>query len=821
MIGSALVVCCINKNIVPCNLLRIPVRYLTMALPVPGAKSTRKEDLSSLLFEAIARERGEAAAATVVPACRAFQELRGIASEPPTTAEVRKGLLAYLAALNFLKKDVGLAEPLDKELLWVNAFDAESSTTSTSLDLDHVCVLFNLGVCEAALGVSQYRQRDASPNSLGRGAAHFTYAASAFRCAASIPVPGGSSAATADLSPECLDACEQMMLGNAQHLRYVQATMEDPDSKFYHNINARFAAGAAHYYRRAAEKCLDPRLVNTTVRAGIGAPCASLAGYFSAIAELSQAKICEKHCKMSEQLARLINVRRELDKAIRNTAKVNTTRLLYLEPVKAALVANTTELDEELKELQIKADKENIHVYFGVDPDKTTKPIAMREAVPNDITEVIKTTALDRRLDSFKNLPDASASELSGISSRYASLVAQTVGASVASLTTASAHLRETMVQAESALHAAVSSKPSAPRPGGKGTSKEDEAAIASVRAAKEGGGLVGLKESYSNALRLAQDTRTAIRNIESTLGAEEAEDRDMRSRIHLARPDSRTAAGMFHSKLVQSKADVEKAHNADEVVDAQIKHHEIALAALDKLDISELNQPVNKPGRVDGPGAGGVNVNVAIDELRLLLGQCRHLLADASSLGQELEQKRHLENPIAATARLSGRSGGGEVEALVHSTYGPLTARVDGMVSELDARVADVARARTRLSAATSGSAAAPDRRVELAYRHQAAALKFDELASFLADGVRFYTNEQTALARLAAEVTTWVQARRQEAASFASQPPPPPYYGQQPPPPYGMHAPYHGAYAQPYHQQPPHGYWPGTQPPHDPRQH
>ncbi len=388
-----------------------------MALPVPGAKATRKEDVSSLLFKAIAREHGEAAAATVLRPCQAFHELRGAASEPPTTPQIRKGLLTYLAALNFLKKDVGFSEPLDKELFWVNAFDTESSSTSTSLDLDYVSILFNLGVCEAFLAIAEYRQRQATPDSLSRGAAHFAYAASAFRHAASIPFPGGSLSATADLSPECLDACSQLMLGNAQHLQYLQATMGDPEGKYYHNINARFAASAAHYYRLAAEKCVDPRLVNTSVCAAIGAPSEALAGYFSALAEISQAKICAKHCKMSEQLARLLNARRELDKAICSSARVDATRLLYLKPVKASLVTKTKELDEELKEMQKKSDQENIYVYYGVDPDKTTTPIAIRKAVPNDIADVIKRTKVDDRMLPFKNLLNAPSPGLSGTNS--------------------------------------------------------------------------------------------------------------------------------------------------------------------------------------------------------------------------------------------------------------------------------------------------------------------------------------------------------------------------------------------------------------------
>jgi len=160
---------------------------------------------------------------------------------------------------------------------------------------------------------------------------------------------------------------------------------------------------------------------------------------------------------------------------------------------------------------------------------------------------------------------------------------------------------------------------------------------------------------------------------------------------------------------------------------------------------------------------------------------------------------------------------------------------------------VTEIGQSRSALSLAlSSASGPAPQksggddgsrmRHVEVAYRHQAAALKFEELRSFLADGKRFYTNEQTALARLASDVAAFVATRHAEAVNLGlhhpHQPPPPPgmppgYYSQ-PPPPYGMHQPYQGAYNAPYQPPPPHqhqppqnNYWPGAQPPHDPRSH
>lgn len=811
-------------------------------LPFPGAKSTRREDISNLVFEAIARERGEATAALTVPACRALQELRTAASEPPTTAEVRKRILSYLAALKFFKREIALSAPLDNELAWVSAFEANASCTAPSLDLDYISSLFNLAVCEASLGVSDFRQHELSPAALSRAAKHFAAAASAFRLAAAVPTPGGHARTTVDLTPECLDACEQLMLGNAQQCMYVQASRENPSGNFYHKINALFAAGAAHYYSRAADICGDPRLSSTAVNAAVGAPAAALAGYHTAIAEISQAHICDKHCRMSEKLARLRNARIALDRAKEKANSIHAGTLQYLRPVQAALLTKITELDTTLKELQESTDLENKHVYFGLDPDKTTAPIAIREAISNDIAPVIEKTPVDERLTPLSDLPNDTESNLRGVSSRYAAVVVSTVGAQLASLSTASAHLRETVVQAESALDASQSSSAAQmKRPTiTPEVNADDEKAVEDVRKAKESGGWASIKESYSQAIELAQGTKAAIAKIEETLAAEEDEDRHLRSRVAISRPDSKTVAASFLSKIAQSKSDVGKAASADEVVDLQLKHHEPALRALDALDISELAPSISKHKANAFLAAGAPPADVAMGRLRTLLSSAQRMLLDSSALQQELDQKRHLENPIAATARiLPGPQEPAQLQSLVQATYGPLCGRGDALSARMRDSARDIARARTALSATGSAAgeldlaAESARRRVDVAYRHHAAALKHEELRVFLADGMRFYTREQKALASLAADVNAFAAARSAEAARLGAHasyaPPHHPQYHVPPPPGYGMQPQYHGAYNAPYapaplhapHQPPPPPYWQGAQPPHDPRAH
>lgn len=795
--------------------------------PYPGAKSTRKEDVSNLIFEAIARERGEAAAAMVVPACRALQKMRNAVSEPPTTRETGVKLIAYLGALNFVKKEAKLNSALDKELLWVSAVDANDTCVSKSLDLDYICTLFNLAHCEATIAVSEYRQREVSANALARAAKHFAAAASAFRLAASIPPPDGFASVTIDLSAESLDACEQLMYGNAQQCMYLQAKDEDENGKFYHKMNALFAAGSAHYYSRAADKCAGPRLQNSAVNAMIGTPARALAEYHTALAEISEARICEKFCRMSAQLARLRNARLAVDKAKGAAKKIHAGALQFLGPVQAMLLEMLGNLDEQVKEMQKQADLENKHVYFGIDADKSTPRIAIREALANDIAPVIDAAKADPRLALLKNLPEASESDLHGVSSRYAALVASTVGAHVATLNTVSAHLRETVVQAESALDKSQADSASyggRPSRGGQQLSKEDEQAIACVRAAKDCGGLTALRESYSRATALAAETRTATRNIEQVLANEETEDRQLRLRVHVNRADSKTASASFAVKIAQSKSDVSKAASADEVVDAQLRHHEKALRALDAVSITELD---GKPmGNVAG---AGLPLDVAMAELRTELSAARRVLGDAGTLTQELEQRRHLENAIAVTARVSASNSKEEdtmLRRLVDTNYGEYGKRADALSKSMRGNASSIAHARTRLGAAHSGNTQADlnRRRIDLAYRHQAAALKHEELRVFLADGIRFYTREKAALASLSADVNVFAAARSTEAARFdaaaqyAAAAQPPPYHGQSP---YGMHMPYQGAYSAPYSASgpPPPQYWPGSQPPHDPR--
>lgn len=98
-------------------------------------------------------------------------------------------------------------------------------------------------------------------------------------------------------------------------------------------------------------------------------------------------------------------------------------------------------------------------MYFGVDRDWRRKTIAILEALPIDISEVIKGAGVKKRLALFKKLPDASESVLSGTSSRYTLLVVKTEETSVVPLIIPSENLREIMVQVESWLHVADSVK--------------------------------------------------------------------------------------------------------------------------------------------------------------------------------------------------------------------------------------------------------------------------------------------------------------------------------------------------------------------------
>lgn len=830
-------------------------------LPFPGAKSARAEDISGLVFEAIARERGEAAAATAVSSCRALQELRNVVDEPPTTNETRMGLLKYLSALKFLSGHFPLSSQLDKELLWVSAFDSTASCAVANLDIDFVGVLFNLGVCEAKLGVDEHARREIAPGAAVRASQHFTAAAGAFHGASTRPTPGGARRATPDLFPEALSACESLMLGNAQQCLYDHAVAQDASNNLYHKINARYAAGAAHYYRTVASKCTDPSLMNTPMRDAIGRPAAALAAFFTAQAEISQAQICEKHCKMPEQLTRLINAKRASDETIGAAKDMKTSTLQYLHPLKAAIVAAADQQAADIRERQEKADEENRYVYHGVEPEKGVARINIREAITQDVNAAIDAIKPDARLLPLASLPDATEDSLQGPASQYAHLVANAVTQEVAGLNTAASHLREAVVQAETALAVAAKTTPK-PAKEDPELAADNDKAVAAVRNAQEHGGLRALRESYSNAIRLAHDTGSSIRDIESILAAEETEDRQLRAHANVARPDSKTAAHDLNAKLTQARADIEKAGNADNVVEAQLAHHNAALQALDGVDITgAASSPSHVAGETN-PAASS-----AVSALAGLVATSKRALGEKDALAQELEDKRHLDNPMASTARLAPSRGGSQaIEELVKTNYGALQSRSQSLSSRLDGYTAEIAGMRAQLTDAATLPDADRDRSraVAAAYRHQAAALKFEELRAFLAGGLAFYSRQQDALGQLRGEADSFAKARSAEAARVRAAPPqappahgyaqaappqqqypayaPPAYHAQQPPAPaYGMHHPYQrppqpgyaphppaapGHYAPPqqYQTPPPPGgqppaQWHGSQPPQDQR--
>lgn len=782
----------------------------------PGAKLARKVDIHSGLYEAVVTTRGEAAAATIVPSCRVLQELRGVVSEPPTTEATRKALVRYVSALDYVQDRVELPAEFPVELLWVNSYDGNDDCAGTDLGLDRVACIFNLGVCEASLAAVAYRARRADPDALKAAARHFQLAAGYMKLAGELPTPGGLRAITCDLYPQALLACEYAMLGNAQQVLY-EMTVEENGPAL---LLARFAAGVRDYYRIAAETCSDPDLISTCVNGYLGRPAAALADYFDVVAQSSQAMACDEAHNMAEQLTRLKNATASCAIGLKTAQELSTVKLASVTELRSRLIAALSKLGGELKERSMTADTENKAIYRVTALERVPVLVGRQSLRSASVADVLNAEPIDERLRGLEKLPSPSAAELSGVPARYTEMAASLVAAEVASLETISSHLREVVVHAESAVGttraAAVVVAPPSAHVRGSSSSMEDQRAIEAVRSAQTRGGLKMLRESQAQVLSLAGEAQSQVQSIESLLSTEDAEDRQLRARVHVTRPTSQELQQGYLAKLLEIRNNMEKAANADKLVERQINYHAPAISALSGVDVTGLVPP---SAASQSPGAASPNDHMAAiaADLETLLTTAKQMLASKDDLVQELEKVKHLENPIVVTAKVTaGPSEASDCKHILEQTYGALQKRSELICSDMkhsSQTISDTV-VRLKVPVADTGASRAQSTMNEV-YKHQAAAIKFSELASHLESGGSFYAKEQDVLLMLKGDVEGFCVARGTEAIEIGSMQPAAQMgyngYGHHPIPPPSAGYPGSGGY-----QPPAYGYGVGPSPPH-----
>lgn len=741
----------------------------------PGAKLAQKVDVNSSLYNAIADSRGEPAAARNITACRTFQRLRAALHEPPTTEATRLAVKNYLSALNFITQTCKIPSTLSVGLLWVNAFDGNDHCVVHDLAIDHLCALFNLGVCEATLAVNTFRTRRTDPNAMTDSLKHFQMAAGYFHAASKLPSPGGVRSVTCDLYPPALRALEMVMLGNAQQVLY-EITLERGNASA---ILARFAVGARDFYYIAQDYGKEPDVVNTPVNGYVGRPAGALAAYFDVVAQSAQANAAverPEHYDMSQQLARLANAQASLTVSLNTVTALDTSSLAAVNTLRNNLIAELQNLQKDLSQRRETAEDENRKVFFASPATHVPEIVGRQSVRPADVSTVATEQPVDERLLTLEDLPDPVSPELSGVASRYADMVATMVADEVAAVSATSANLQSLIRQVEASITLARgAAAEAASRPTEIPTSSlgEEQKAIDCVREAQEKGGLVTLRELQSQVLKLGTETKFQIQEIDKVLQQEDAEDRQLRAQVYVTRPSSAVISRRYVDQLTAIRSNLEQAANADKIVSHQIDQHASAISLVTSINVVGFLPPsaiesgtkaAEEPQRIEA----------IISEIHPVINNAKKLLAVKDDIIEDFEKKRQLDNVYALTQSIE--PGDAEIEkcnAIMEHEYGKLRERAK-LSSEEMGRISQFmsdAEVRLNTKAPTSDNASDTQAKMNEVYKHQAAALKFTELMGHLQQGVHFYSKEQDVVGGLKRDIDGFVAARRTEAQQLLSQ--------------------------------------------------
>lgn len=731
----------------------------------PGAKLAQKVNVNTSVYQAIVETRGEAAAAKTVTACRAFQELRAALHEPPVTEITRRAIKRYLSAFHHLVYTCKIPTTLSTGLLWVNAFDGNDHCIVNDLQIDHVCALFNLGVCEATLAVNSFRTRRTNPNALTDAAKHFQVAAGYFHAASQLPSPGGIRAVTCDLYPPTLRALEMVMLGNAQ-----QALYEITLKKHANAILARFAVGAKDFYLIAEDCCKDPDVVNTCINGYVGRPAGALAAYFDVVAQSAHANAAKDNHDMAQQLGRLEMAQKSLDTSLDTVTSLDTSSLASVTNLRTNLITELENLKSDIAQRLEDAHSENRKIYF-ITPAKNLPDIVGRQGVkPANVTNVLTEESVDERLRAFDHLPEAVSPEVSGIASRYADIAAKLVADQVAAISTSAASLQAIVRQAETSIRLARSTAAAVlghPSQAPVSTLDEEQKAINALLGLQQKGSLSRLRELQSQVLKLAAETKFQVQSIDIVLQNEGAEDRELRARVYTTRPTSAAMTQSYIESLTTMKGKLEQAASADKVVAAQIDHNAQAISLASKTDLTGFVPPSASTDSFEYAGQSQ-RVEALIAEMEPEIAKAETSLAERGRVVQEFEKKKQLENPYALTMDI--HLGDAEVERcteIIGREYGDLRQRANALRGEMDRIYQFLSDADVRLKTPNSNEGKGNEAQLKMneVYKHQAAALKFAELMGHLEHGIHFYTREQDAIKILRHDVEGFVAARSTEA--------------------------------------------------------
>lgn len=739
----------------------------------PGAKLAKKVDISNALYDAVTSTHGEQIATTIVPAARVFQRLRSAVHEPPITDLTHTELQKYYRAVTYILDDLKIDFQLPVPLLWVNGFDASADASVSHLSFDRVSVLFNLAVNESALALSAYRQRRTKSDALPAVAKHFQLAAGYFASVRAHPPPGGIRNVTSDLLPPAINALELVMLANAQQAFYLHCRATNVSNA----LLSRLAAGVSEFYSIAAESATDPDLRSTPFYPLVALPCSALQKHFYAVSLQDAATAASDRSSVPDMLAILpmaVKAAEAVGPLAREAASASTALTAISDLCEQVNRASSELLSSLMNQLQ-EVEDDNRRIYFSSPSDNPKLPQPHKSVKTADISDILAKLQVDQGLLSFSSLPPPPTEESTGVASRYEDMAASLVASEVAAVhsaasaashaaSTASSVISASRTRAAAARRARAGSQPTA-------LTTEESAAVESLRDVVSRGGGRAVRDLQAQVVSAAGIAHSEIDTITKMLDEEALQDRSLQAVFPGHRPNSPSRTTGYYERIAKLKRNLEQAANADAVIAADVDKHHDGMEAILRVDIQGIVDRRLRGERTDKQPRIVADSEVERVSARAaaLKSGLQDILQKRDDVVHDLEKKKQLDNVMTATARI--KEGDNEIEQfldLLDKTYGEVKRNARSLCKELNEIRSELTLLTENLSAGDINNSddhngGKTDDMMDI-YKHQPAALKFQETMQHLAQGMLFYSKEQENITMLKHDVEGFVKARDTE---------------------------------------------------------
>eukprot|EP01116_Phalansterium_solitarium_P014787 TRINITY_DN3260_c3_g2_i1.p1 TRINITY_DN3260_c3_g2~~TRINITY_DN3260_c3_g2_i1.p1 ORF type:complete len:766 (-),score=162.48 TRINITY_DN3260_c3_g2_i1:621-2918(-) len=718
-------------------------------------KKTEKVDFSA----AISYIRSNYTAELADDCALAFQQLRQEACESilDTSSASLQALYRYHAALDSLSRRIPVEENNVRVLfIWYECFKQKRST-AYSWSLERASLLFN---CAAQLSQMAAVQPRATADGLKAAGGFYQQAAGVLDMLRELleRQPVAASAASADLSAECLSLLGHVMLAQAQQCYVIKAANDSLKPA----IVAKLAAQHAAFWQLATNSLHQHQSLASLLPKTWPAQLGLLEACARADACKWQAAAHEAADEYGLQVARLHQALQLLADARKRHAAA------------AADVSHCAALHTEIQQLAARADKDNDTIYHAPVPAESRLPALeakslVKPTVPPELVAAAADVGSER--DRFRAIvPFALKERLSRYEQRRNALVQQQLSAIQEHNGIAIATLQS--LNLPGCLDALEHRGADELLPAALGQEMEQIAAE---------GGHARLEELLDTRGKLAAEDAALVGRVRAALDQEEREDAALRSQNPLwPRTPSHTLTAQLRQELAQFAEKIEHARKSDDLVFSKYKQHEAWLVRLSATR-SQLQQLLPATAacaqQLDGPA------QQIVSELRSALGRLDSLIASRDVLRLQLADQSDIDE--VSRALLSDDSGDDVFERALERLHA-VAAQVAELAAQQRVLLEHIAQLHAQFTQArrAAGASAAQVQREAVLTSLATACRVFTELKANLGEGIKFYSHLQELLNMFVAKCTDFVTARSVEKTELQQPAPPalPPAQNQQP---------------------------------------